>query len=330
MISEAERSNITRWSGGPGHYEVYYIKFNHTGSATAYWIRYTLLAPLSGGAVAELWGVSFDSEDPSKNMAVKGTFPVSGTEIGKDRFSFKVGGATISQTGASGTIRGKEGTMRWDLRFGPVARVFRHFPYDFLYSAGFPKTKVVSPNFSIKVYGRVEVNGRTYECKGEPGQQTHLWGTKHAERWTWASCNSFKGDDTAVFEGLSAQVRTTGGPGPALTLLFVRCGGKDYPLNGIVQLLRNRSESAFPTWRLGAVHGGMRFTGEIGAPAEAFVGVEYTDPDGERLWCYNTEVANMELEVYDHGKKVEVLTSAQSCALEFGGRTMLPGIPIRI
>ena len=330
MVTEAEAANVTRWDGRPGHYEVYYIKFNHLSTSTGFWIRYTLLAPVSGGPVAELWAIFFDSKDPSNNRAVKNTFPLSEAEIKRDSFSFRINNAILSQTRAKGGITGKEGSITWDLAFEPVFRVFRHFPYKFMYRTPVPKTKVVSPNFSMKVYGSVEVNGRTYDCNGEPGQQTHLWGTKHAERWTWANSSIFQEDSSSIFEGLSAQIKVGNRPSPALTLFFIRCHGKDYYLNGLFRLFRNKSESAFPVWKFGSEQGKMRFTGEISAAMESFVGVEYTDPDGEKLWCYNTKVANLVLDVYEASTRLATLTSPGVTALEFVSRHKDPRVSIRI
>ncbi len=330
LITEAEAANRTRWNGEPGHYEVYYIKFNHNESSTAYWIRYTLLAPLKGNAVAELWVIFFDSKNPSNNRAVKESFPVSEVEIKKDRFFFRICDAEISQTGARGEIHGKEGVIKWDLRFEPTMQIFYHFPHKLMYSTPVPKTKTVSPNFSIKINGKVEVNGKIYECKGEPGQQTHLWGTKHAEQWTWANSSIFKEDSGAIFEGLSARIKIGNRLSPGLTLFFIRCLGKDYYLNSLVRLFRNKSDSAFPVWKLSSQQGNTRFSGEIKAGLNTFVGVEYTDPDGEKLWCYNTKVADMELTVFEKEKKVMTLISAKTCALEFVGRTKDPRVPIRI
>lgn len=330
MFLDAEAANITTWNGGPGHYEVYYIKFNHLESSTGYWIRYTLLAPFNGSPVAELWGIFFDAHDPSNNRAVKNTFPISETEIKKDIFSFRINHAVISQTGANGEIRGKEGSIKWDLRFEPVFQIFRHFPYTFMYMTALPRTKVISPNFSVRVYGKVEVNGKVYDCKGEPGQQTHLWGTRHAERWTWANSSSFKEDSTAIFEGLSAQIKLGSRLSPQLTLCFIRYLGKDYYLNSLVQLFRNKSKSAFPVWMVSAKKGHMRFSVKISAPVESFVGVEYTDPGGEKLWCYNTKVANLVLEVYERKTSLATLTSTALSALEFVSRSKDPRIPIRI
>ena len=329
-VTEAEAANVTRWNGEPGRYEVYYLKFNHLRTSTGFWIRYTLLAPVSGSPVAELWAIFFDAKDPSNNRAVKNTFPVSQAVIKKDSFSFGIGNALIEQTRAYGGIRGKEGSITWDLRFEPVFRIFRHFPYGFMYRASVPKTKVISPNFSMKVYGSVEVNGRTFDCNGEPGQQTHLWGTKHAERWTWANSSIFKEDSSAIFEGLSAQIKIGNRTSPALTLFFIRCLGKDYYLNGLFRLFRNKSESAFPVWKFGSEQGKMRFMGEISAAMESFAGVEYTDPDGEKLWCYNTKVANLVLEVYEGSTRLAKLTSPGVTALEFVSRYKDPRVSIRI
>ncbi len=330
MSTEAERANITRWGGGPGHYEVYYVKFNHRDSGTAFWIRYTLLAPLHGPAETAVWGIFFDAHAPSRNVAIKNSFPMSASEIKQDRFFFRVGEASIDHAGARGRVRDTRHVMEWDLGFGPVAAPFFHFPLGLMYRTPVPKTKVVSPNLSVRVRGRVAVDGRVYTCEGEPGQQTHLWGTKHAEQWTWASCNSFKEDDTAIFEGLSARIRLGTRPVPALTILLVRCAGREYRLNGLAGLFRNKSNSAFPVWRFAARQGSTRIEGRVGADTASFVGVEYTDPDGERLWCYNTEVADMELSLYDKDNAITTLTSSHACAIEFADRVRLPDIPIRI
>ncbi len=330
MIAESESANIARWNGEHGHYEVYYIKFNHRQSSTGYWIRYTLLSPLNGPAVAELWGIFFDSKNPANNIAIKNTFPMSDAEIKKDTFLFRINDAVISQTGTKGTLNDATNVMHWDLRFEQVSGLFFHFPHRFMYRTATPKTKVVSPNFDIRIHGKIAINNRVYECSGEPGQQTHIWGTKHAERWTWANSSIFKEDSSAIFEGLSAQVKIGNRPSPALTLFFLRCLGKDHCLNGLVQLFRNKSESAFPVWRFSAKQGHMRFSGEIKAGLESFVGVEYTDPDREKLWCYNTKVADMRLEVFERDKKIITLTSDKSCALEFVSRVKDPRVPIRI
>ncbi len=330
IISEAEAANITRWNGKPGYYEVYYIKFNHTESSTAYWLRYTLLASLKGNTVAELWGTFFDSRNPLNNIAIKNTFSISDAVIKKDSFLLRIKDALIFQTGAEGEIKGAKDTIKWDIRFEPLFQIFHHFPHKLMYRTGIAKTKVLSPNFSIKVHGMVEVNGKSYYCNGEPGQQTHLWGTKHADEWTWANSNMFIEDKDAIFEGISARIRIRNKLSPELTLFFIRCFNRDYYLNGIIQLFKNKSSSTFPVWRFLSKIGRIRFRGEISAGIESFVGAEYTDPDGEKLWCSNTEVADLKIDMFEDDKKLITLTSRGSCALEFVSRINDHRIPVTL
>ncbi len=330
MMTDAESANITQWDGRKGHYEVYFLKFNHVRTSTGFWIRYTLLAPLNGSPIAELWAIFFDANDPSKNNAVKNTFPVSRVVVKKDVFFLGIGDALMTHTGAHGRITGDDGSMSWDLRFDPVAGLYRHFPADWMYRAPLPSTKVVSPNFSIKVYGSIEVNGKIYNCDGEPGQQSHLWGTKHAAQWTWANATLFSEDETAIFECLSARINIGSLLSPALTLFFLRYKGKDYYLNGLISLLRNSVDGSLPAWRFHSGYHALRLSGEIRAPLESFIGVEYTDPDGAKLWCYNTEVATLHLEVDVPGTKTGTLTSPGFSALEFVSRSRDPRVRIRL
>ncbi len=329
-MTEAEEANITRWDGSAGHYEVYYLKFNHVQTATGFWIRYTLLAPLNGSPIAELWAVFFDANEPANNKAVKNTYPVSQATVKKDTFSFRIGGALLTQNSANGTVTGSGGSITWKLTVDPVIGLFRHFPAAWMYRTPFPKTKVVSPNFNVKVYGTVEVDGSTYVCNGEPGQQTHLWGTRHADQWTWANAGIFREDSTAIFEGLSARIRIGSLLSPALNLFFLRCLGKDYYLNSPLSMFRNSGDSALPVWRFRSQYRGVRLSGEISAPLESFVGVEYVDPDGGKLWCYNTEVASLVLEIEGLRDKQIRLTSPGFSALEFASRSRDPRIRIRI
>ncbi len=199
-----------------------------------------------------------------------------------------------------------------------------------MYRGALPKTKVLSPNFDIAVSGRIEVNGRAYDCRREPGQQTHIWGSKHAEWWTWGHCNVFKEDPGGIFEGLSARIRVGPWVTPALSPLFIRWKGREYALNGLIQSVRNRSATAIPRWTFSARTGGLAFSGEMTGRLEDFVGVEYTDPDGEKLWCSNTKVADLAITVFDEGQKVGTLTSEKSAAFEVVARAKDQRIPIRI
>lgn len=329
QISDSEKDNILKWRGQRGFYEVYYIKFNHLSTRTAFWIRYTLLSPVVGDPVAELWAIFFDAENPTGNLAFKRTYPISGSEYSKEHFYFRIQNAELLHNSLRGKIEKESNFIQWDLNFIPNAKTFYHFPYSFMYKFKIPKTKVLSPNFNIKLNGRIVVNRREFICNGEPGHETHIWGTKHAERWVWANCNAFSNGE-GIFEGLSAQIRAGKILTPPLTPLYVMFSGKEYYMNGLWQSYKNFSLNSIPEWKFSGDSGGFRFEGTAWSDVKNFVGVEYTDPDGEKLWCYNTKVANMVLKVFKGDRKIGELTSENTTALEFVSRMKDERIPVLI
>ncbi len=339
-MSLAERDNCLKWDGrSPGHYEVYYLKLNHRESGCAWWLRYTLLAPQrgKGTAVAEVWGIFFDPNDPSLNRAFKQTFPAAeGARWQSEPFSFRVGErAELSHSSARGELRDGESSLAWDLRWEPCTETFYHFPIAAMYRWPIPKTKLLSPNVDLRFYGSVSVDGRTFVLSGEPGQQSHLWGSKHAYQWVWANCNAFEGhSDRCFFEGLSAQIKLGPWKAPFATLVALELDGQRYSLGGLWTAYRTRSDIALPAWSFAAKRRDIKLWGRLSARYEDFVGVEYTDPDGEKLWCNNTKVADCEVNLARrvNGRWTEpvVLAASRSAALEFVAHRKDPRIPIKI
>ncbi|MBI5487925.1 MAG: hypothetical protein HY905_11380 [Deltaproteobacteria bacterium] len=326
-----ERDNVTVWDGSRrGWYEVYYLKLNVRETGEAFWIRYTLLSPEKGhgSPVAELWAIAFDPRESGRNLALKRTVPIAEARIERAPFGFGVGNAQLRHDAATGSLEGRAGKLEWNLAWDPPAETFRHFPHEAMYRLALPKTKVLVPNQDVSFRGTIRWNDRVVECRGEPGQQTHIWGTKHADRWVWGHGNAFEGVD-ASFECLSARIRIGPLVTPDLVLLFLRRGGRWCRLNSLWQAVMQKTEADLPVFRFRGEGEGIRLSGEASARIGDFIGVEYTDPDGEHLWCYNTKVADLRLDVEDDGRS-ETLHARRTFALEFVQRVKDPRIPIRI
>lgn len=326
-----EQANLLRWDRRRGWYEVYFLKFNHAQSRTAAWIRYTLTSPLEGDSYCELWGIFFDADDPGNNFAVRERFPIDRFQHRQHPFRLQVADAVLDAGSCRGAIGAGARRLEWDLQFASDVPVLVHFPHPKMYELAFPKTKVVAPHVHARFHGRLSAGGRDVVIDGAPGEQEHLWGTKHALRWSWGHCNAFEEDPDAVWEGLDAQIRLGPLSSPHLKLFYLRYEGRDHLFNRPLKLLTNRSSWELGRWEFESANADLRVLGEIRCLPNRFVGVTYTDPDGEKLWCNNTKVANVRLRLFSAGgNPMGELNARDACALEHVERKTHIMVPIRI
>jgi hypothetical protein len=346
-VTPAERDNLLRFDGKqPGFYEVYFVEVQDAAHETGLWVRYTLRSPLrtTEPAVAEAWAVYFDRRDPKHNTALKHTIPFSDAHIERAHLLFSVAGCQLTHSGCRGAIEKDGNRIEWDLTWEERSR-FVHFPFERMYSSAFPKTKVLSPHFDLRARGYYARNGERRVLQDAPGQQSHLWGTRHAHRWIWAHSNTFNEDKEAVFEGLSAEVKLGPIKTPRLTLFALRYRGVDYVFNQARDLLRKNEsrtdakilpDGYFPVarWIVGGGNDQIRFRGELWSDLSHYIGARYTDPDGSGLVCSHSKVANARLEILlrdgSAWRVADKLTSEGATALEFVGREPDPRVPILI
>jgi hypothetical protein len=333
MTRTPESDNLARWDGRPGRYEVYYLKLNHGESGRAFWFRYTLLAPSDPArpALAELWAIAFDPDRPERHLALKRSFPAGDAAIGRSPFRLAFGPAVLTHGEATGELSDPAGSrLRWDLRIDPEAETLRHFPHDLMYRLAVPKTKVLAPHPDARFHGTVEWDGESFACRGEPGQQAHLWGTRYAERWVWGHGNRFADRPDLLFEFLTARIRVGPVPVPELSLFFLRRHGRLHRLDALWRAPLQHARADLPAFRFAAAGDGLRLRGTARAPLHDFVAVEYTDPDGSKRWCHNTKIADLDLEIEPRGERPERVRCPRAFALEFVQRDRDPRIPRRI
>lgn len=331
-----EQDNVLIWDGKKrGLYEVYYLKWNDFKSKTAYWIRYTLTSPLAnvGEPYCELWGMFFDWADPSKNFAVKSRFPIDVLSWETDRFLVNIDNARLSQNGCHGKISDpKTGhAITWNLQFDSVGDTYRYFPHQMFYTGKFPKTKVLSPHMDARFKGTINANGRQIQFSDAPGQQTHLWGTKHALRWAWGHCNTFKEDPSALIDGIDAQIKFGPFESPHVKIFYIKALGREFYFNSPVRFFKNQSTWSLGKWDFSVRNDEIIATAKIRCKPDDMIAVTYMDPDGENLWCNNSKVADVTLTLTDPaGKELAVLTSDHGCAAEFVDHRTYPEVPVRI
>ncbi len=324
------------WDGTtPGRYEVWYLTFNDRPSGLGFWIRYTLDAPGprpgARGPSARLWFAVFDRRDPDAGFALNRPLPLTATAAEAEPFLLRLGEALLTHGSAMGRIAGGGHEASWDLTWTPSARSLRHLPA-WAYSSPIGGTRVLSPNPHVHINGTVHVDGRRVDLHDEPGGQTHVWGTKHAHAWAWGHCNAFDGRQGVVLETLSVRLKRAGLSLPTLTLVTVQVGEEVLAFTRVSHLLRARGRWGTGSYSFSAQDRHARLTGSFSCRAKDMVVAEYEDPDGERAYCANTEVADLDLTLSrgaSSGKtwEAERLQARGTGHFEVAGRRPDPAVP---
>jgi hypothetical protein len=281
-----------------------------------------------------------DPGDPSRNVGEKASFPVSELKASAEPFELRLDGAVLTDEGMSGAIEGGAGRCSWDLSWAPRLPAYGHV-HPALRAAKIAKTILFLPHPDVEVSGTVEFGGRRFEVNAARGGQAHLWGSKHANRWAWAHCNDFVDGagnsrrDTFV-DGVSVFVPRFGREIGPNTPVVARIGGEDMLSISPLAVQRNRSDFDLTSWNFEARTLRRKLVGHVSARREDLVGVTYHDPDGDLAYCYNTEVADMRLEVFERSgpltswRKRDDVRSDGRAHFEYAQREPLPGVELKI
>jgi hypothetical protein len=331
-LSSREKSNLTRWNARQKpFYEVYYLKWSDPAQSVGAWVRYTLLSSIHRPPEASVWAMFYDAKDPSRNAALKKTYPLKETRIERDFFYFAPGPSAIFDDGCRGELEDGKNRASWELKFQDKGDPLWYFPR-LLYKTAFPKTKFVVPYLSTRISGEFTWNDRRWTLHNVPAHQGHLWGTEHAENWIWANANTFSEDPSFCFEGLSAQVRLGEKTSPPLTLLFFQWEGRLYRCNSPRQWFVNRSVAELDRWHFEAVSGDSMFVGDYNTSPDRMIAVRYEDPAGGERFSHHTETASVRIQILKKSKAgwetVKILRAEDSAAFEVVRREHDPRVKL--
>ena len=313
----SEVDNLPGSPGHPGTYEVWFLTLTDRDSGRGYWIRSTLGTTARSVPLGGVWFARFDRGDPSRNLGIHRQFPVA--RVAGDAFDVQIGDCSMRSGRAAGSLEGGGHTLRWELEYPTGRPTYPLLPEPF-YRGGLAPTKPFAPNPATRFSGTVAVDGETHDVREAPGQQGHLWGSRHAERWAWAQCGDFVDDDTVV-HALTAKGRRGPFTTPYLTSVGVHRDGR------WIRLFKLSAKPAFGlgTWKLDVQSRSHRLTGRIEAPATDLIRARYEDPDGRARYCHNSEVASSRLALFERRaggfEEVALLESRGNTHAEWAGLT---------
>ncbi len=352
--SESERDNALRFFREPaartgGHVESHFLKANSPDGVRALWIKHTLLAPVGRpeAAVAEVWAIAF-ADRGRRKCAEKRTFALAEASHTDAPFALRLPCAELGHGQASGTLGDGADALAWSLRFAPPLCGFRPFPFERMYSGGFPRSKSLTPAPDLRVHGSFQAFGERWAVEGWRGAQGHNWGRSHAHAYAWVHANAWQDEDDPPgsptrkgvwFEALSGRVRLGAIVTPWLSVAGLALEGQLLRFDGLRALAsrqvrveargssaRERGVVESRSYSFELVRAGARLRAEFCAEADQFAGLRYVDPDGRALACLNSKLARGRLTL-SQGGRIRRFRSEQA-ALELGTRGDDHGVPI--
>jgi hypothetical protein len=313
----SEQDNLPRTAFARGTYEVWFLTLTDPRSGAGYWIRSTLLNRRHGGMTAGVWFARFDPADPARTFGIHRTFPEA--KVAEDVFEVGIGDSLMRSGRASGTVAGGGHQAQWDLQFPTGQSTYFLLP-DLVNRRAFAPSRALSPNPQTVFSGSVTIDGETTEIIAASGQQSHVYGSRHGERWAWAACSDFI-DEDATLHVLTAQARRGPITTPFLTTVGVRWQDRRIHLWN----LGRRRPFGLGKWRLDVGNRRYRLTGWIEAPAWAILRARYEDPDGTPRYCHNSEIASSRVALFERRAggfdEVALLEARGTTHAEWAGRT---------
>ncbi len=312
ILGNSVAQNALRWRGQKRFYEVYFLKFNNSSEGWAFWLRFTIRTGIKDMTpLMECWVIFFNATNG--NIFCKDSEAISFKDfknpdrlIGNDNWFLK-DGFTYGRFKHSHQIE-------WEISYDTKNKMgFLYFPYTFMYSGPFPKTKATAPYLNTRFSGYIKIDNKRFEFLNLPGEQEHYWGTQFADSWAWAHCNSFEED--ALFLGLCARVKIAGIPTPYLSIYHIELDRKSYDFCSLKNMLFSKNRFHPGEWNFYTKKDSTTLKGTFHVDRKHIVKIEYTDTDGSSLFCYNSKLADAEIEISTDGKK-KYLIAKQSAAFE--------------
>ncbi|MEU8589196.1 hypothetical protein AB0C59_19645 [Streptomyces sp. NPDC048664] len=275
-----------RWDGKPGRTEVWYTTLTDTSTGTGIWLHHELVAPTDGtGAHAHGWAAVFPRDAAPEHHRF-GPVPWQGHPHGF---------TTEAVCALPGRLTGRAGTFAWDLTEDPDGPPLHTFPRWSWRRPWLPASQML-PAARARYSGTVRYGTTTLRLDDAPGASARIYGHGNARRWAWLHADLGGGD---VLE-IVAAVSTRRGLDrlPPLVFLRLRHGGRTWPRRaersavGWAGAGRFRADLGLPEWHVTGTVGARRVHVTVTQPPERTLALDYTDPDGSRAVCRNSETAD--------------------------------------
>jgi hypothetical protein len=297
------------------YYESRFIRANNPDRAQALWLRSTLLLPTAGVPVADAWVMVFDP-DGTGNRALKQPYPIDQSDYDYDNWTARIAATTVDDRAAQGSVTGAGRSARWDLRITPGEERPVKLLTDRGYKAKFPTAKTMVRHPLARFDGSLELDDARVHVDGWTGSVNHNWGRRHTPAYAFGQVCGFDGAADSSLEIVTARAAIGPVSMPPATLFVLRHDGRELAVRSILATRHTRGEYRPFDWTFGARVDGLSLKGEITAEPRDFIGLTYTDTDGESKYCYNSALATCRIRLSGSGIATSELTATRRAMFE--------------
>ena len=290
MDDEKRSAAAPRWRGKAGRLEVWYATLSDPLTRAGLWIHCETVAPLHGPAYAHGWATWFPPDEPPRTERF-GPQPAT-PAVGTDWFN------AAGVRAADRQLCGRAASLAWDLSWADTGRPLWTFPRVTWERELLPGAQVViapTADFTGSLTTEHQA-GTAVRVDGWRGGVAHIYGHGNAKRWAWLHADLGGGDVVEVVTAVSHK------PGlrrlAPMAFVRFRIDGKDWPASPLPSL-RMRTTLGLQHWQLQGGIGGRRVLIRVDQPPDRCVSLGYTDPDGGKAVCTNTEQADVHVEIDD-------------------------------
>jgi len=309
-----------------GFQEVWYLKLVEPKGQRALWLRFTLLNnPRLSKQEACIWAIFFKrSSNHVEKFALKET--LSSDHFKTNNRGFRMGDHSFSDQQTSGKIKQGKQEIEWSLAMCPRKNLNFDFVPSSLARLRLVKNYAVTVQSDLHFNGWVKVNGESFQWQNAPGMQGHLFGQKNGYAWAWAHGNCFVDSRGApvdfVFEGLTAQARLANRyPSPYISSFFIVYQGRPFYFNRIRDSIFCHSRFDYQGWEIKLRSGDLEFHLHIQSQPHEFAGLTYEDTDGSLIYCSNSKLSSMKVQIFRQQKLEVEYTAPHTVAYEVASRT---------
>lgn len=264
-------------------YEIWWGKVE-ISQDQAFWWRYTILQGKK--SEASTWGIFFDK---NKFITGKDNFNLNNLSL-SDSEIFKLNHNHLKLDQACGSA----GKLNWNFSIKSLGKSHFFEPY-YIQKLYLAKSHYDSSFMDLRISGVIHSSDKQIIIKNNPGVMGHIYGTKMADNWVWIHANHF--DDDVVFECLCASIKFGSIKTPYLSQFVLYYKNEKIIFDSLSNLLFSKIDVQNNSFHFLTKNKKYALNGFVRAEKEKIAVVEYEDTDGSKLWCRNTKLGDLKLEL---------------------------------